>query len=308
MSAGESPDFVAFTVSDADAGERVDVLLLRRLPGLGRRGAAELFARGAVRVSGKVVKKGSRPVAGAEVTAELRGARVVEPEPDAPLDVRLETAQVVVVSKPAGQPTAPVRLGEHGTLAQALLGHYPELAGIGHRAREPGLLHRLDTQTSGLVVAVRDAAAFDVLRAALSSGALHKLYLAVVTGAVPERGEITAPLGKDPEDDRRVVVSAPGAPGSRPARSVFRKLASRGGLHLVEVAASPASRHQVRVHLASIGCPIVGDALYGGASEPALGARHALHASHVAWAGDDRVAAFAVDDPLPADLSALVPA
>jgi 23S rRNA pseudouridine1911/1915/1917 synthase len=302
-------DLVTFLVTDADAGERVDVLLLRRVPGLGRRAAAELFARKAVRVAGRVVKKGERPSPGAEVTARLHGAEIVEPEPGAPLDVRLETPQVVIVSKPAGQPTAPVRLGERGTLAQALLGRYPELSGIGHRAREPGLLHRLDTHTSGLVIAVRDAGAFDVLRAALSAGALKKHYLAIVTGrTMPDHGVVEAPLRKDPGDDRRVVVAAPGDAGARPARSEWRRVATRGDFHLVEVSASPASRHQVRVHLASIGSPIVGDSLYGGAAEPSLGARHALHASHVAWAGDGRVGPFEVDDALPPDLSALVPA
>ena len=304
----DAPDVIAFVVSDADAGERVDVLLLRRLPGLGRRGAAELFARGAVRVSSRVVKKGERARAGSEIVAALRGAEVVEPEPGAPLDIRLETPLVVIVSKPAGQPTAPVRLGERGTLAQALLGRYPELSGIGYRAREPGLLHRLDTQTSGLVVAVRDAAAFDALRKALSAGALKKRYLALVTAShLPDHGVVDAPLKNAPDDDRRVVVAAPGDAGARPARSEWRRIATRGELHLVEVSASPASRHQVRAHLASIGSPILGDSLYGGAVEPALGARHALHASHVAWAGDGRVAPFEVEDALPPDLSALAP-
>jgi 23S rRNA pseudouridine1911/1915/1917 synthase len=298
---------VRFFAPADEAGARMDRLIVEHVPGVGRRGAAELFRRGAVRIGQRIAKKGDRPPPGAEITVALGGAEVAQPEPDAPLDVRLETAEVVIVCKPAGQPTAPIRLGERGTLAQALLGRYPELAGIGHREREPGLLHRLDTFTSGLVVAVRTAAAFDVLRAALSDGKLDKRYLAIVTGTPRStEGVVDLPLARDEKDDRKVRTCDFGSSEGRAARSSFRVVQSGNGFTLLEVKASPASRHQVRVHLAAIGHPIVGDVLYGGVPHPALGERHALHASHVAWAGDARVPSFAADDALPPDLLALM--
>src|SRR6185312_8364098 len=128
-------------------------------------------------------------------------------------------------------------------------------------------------------------------------GALSKRYFAIVSAqGLADAGVITAPLSKDPADERRVMTTSMDAPGARAARSTWKRVRTQGSFTLLEVTASPASRHQVRVHLASIGAPIVGDGLYGGDAEPSLGARHALHASHVAWAGDGRVPPFVVDD------------
>jgi len=206
------------------------------------------------------------------------------------------------VEKPAGQVSAPLLPAETGSLAGALLGRYPEMAGVGYRAREPGILHRLDTRTSGLLVAARSASVFEVLREALSSHRLDKRYLAIVEAArLPDTTRIELPLGPDPAGSGRVIV-APRESGRPPSVSLVRTLERRGRFALVEVVASRAYRHQVRVHLAAAGWPIAGDLDYGGAARDALAGRHALHASHVAWAGDDRVPAFAVDSPLPDDL------
>jgi 23S rRNA pseudouridine1911/1915/1917 synthase len=296
----------SFRVAADEAGERLDKLVVKHARDLGRRGVSDLFRRGAVRIEGRAAKKGDRAREGEEVELVPEDAEVIRPEPGAPLDVRLETPDVVVVSKPAGQPTAPVRLGETGTLASALLGRYPELAGVGYRAREPGLLHRLDTQTSGLLVVTRREAVFVHLRDAMTRGLVDKRYLAVVEAAgLPESGVVDAPLAPDPADSRRVAIArGPGRP--RAAVTRFRTLRAQGRFALVECEARHAYRHQVRVHLASIGHPIAGDVLYGGPEAPALGERHALHASYVAWAGDDVVPGFAVDDGLPATFAELV--
>lgn len=299
---------------------RIDQVVVKHSAELGRRGVAELFRRGAVRTDGRVAKKGDRAEPGRTVRVVHDDATPIRPDPEIPLDVRLERADVVVVHKPAGRPTAPIRLGETGTLANALLARYPEIAGIGHQDREPGLLHRLDTQTSGLVVVTRTAAAFDHLWRALSEGRLSKRYLAVVESRdVPDAGVVETPLAPDPADPRRIHVARAGS--GRASSTAFRRLPGGGRFALLEVTVSHAYRHQVRVHLASIGHPLVGDALYGGPEAPvglahaaapsepqasAGGPRHALHASYVAWAGDDAVPAFAVEDPLPVDLAALV--
>jgi 23S rRNA pseudouridine1911/1915/1917 synthase len=298
---------ITFVVTGAEDGVRIDKLAAEHARSGGRRKVAELFERGAVRINGRVVKKSAVAHAGDAVTVQLSEA--IRPEPDAALVVRLETRDVVVVDKPAGRPTAPARDGDEGTIAGALLGRYPEMAGVGYRAREPGLLNRLDTETSGLVIAARSQRAFATLRAALSEGRIHKRYLAVVAAAnLPATGVVEAPLAPHPRDGRRVVIpprDTSDADTPRPRVTRFRTIRIAGRWALIEVDVSRAYRHQVRVHLASIGHPIAGDALYGGPEAALAGERHALHASYVAWTGDDVVAAFAVESPLPGDLAAL---
>jgi 23S rRNA pseudouridine1911/1915/1917 synthase len=293
---------ISFHVGDDEHGERLDRLVARHVES-GRRKIAELFRRGAVRVRGRTAKKGELAKSGDEITVRL--APLILPEPDLPLDVRLETPHVVVVDKPAGQPTAPARDGDPGTLAGALLGRYPEMAGVGYRSREPGLLHRLDTGTSGLVVAARSKSAFTALRRGLGEGRIEKHYLAIVLAAgLPKSGMIAARIEPDPHDRRRVIVTGEPREGAAPRITHYRALRVEGPWALVEVLARHAYRHQVRVHLASLGYPIAGDSLYGGPKAPLAEGRHALHASYVAWAGDADVPAFAVDCPLPADFAA----
>jgi 23S rRNA pseudouridine1911/1915/1917 synthase len=297
-----------FRVAPDEAGQRFDKVIARKLPDIGRRAAADLFGKGRVRVDGRVVKKGDRAHAGVTVTVELE-EQDVESEPDLPLSVVLETPQVVVVRKPAGQPTAPIRRGETGTLANAVIGRYPETKNVGYRPREPGLLHRLDTQTSGLVVVARTPDAFATLRAALTEGRIEKRYFALVRkGAVSEPGVVDQCLAPDAKDTRRVRVVPATMPGARAATTRFRIVRAGPAFSLLEVHVSHAYRHQIRAHLSWLGAPIAGDALYGGALVPSLGERQALHASYVAWAGDDVVPRFEAADPLPAELEALLSA
>lgn len=303
---GKRTVVIRFRVEQDQAGERIDKVVIRRLPHIGRRATRDLFEARRVLMDGRIAKKGDRAPGGAEVTVDLEEADVVRPEPDLPLRVILEARNVVVVHKPAGQPSAPVRLGQTGTLANAVLARYPETRGVGHRSREPGLLHRLDTQTSGLVVVVRSSEAFERLRQALSAGRIEKRYLAVVgAGSAGASGTIDECLAPDPGGSGRVRVAARGAPGARPAVTRFRTLRTGERWSLLEVEASPAYRHQIRAHLSWIGAPIAGDVLYGGDSVEALGKRHALHASYVAWAGDDVVPGFSASDPLPSEIEAL---
>jgi 23S rRNA pseudouridine1911/1915/1917 synthase len=297
-----------FRVVPDEAGQRIDKVIARKLPDLGRRAAADLFGKGRVLVDGRVAKKGDRAEAGTSVTVQLED-RDVEPEPDLPLRIVLVAPGVAVVRKPAGQPTAPIRPGETGTLANAILGRFPETESVGYRPREPGLLHRLDTQTSGLVIVARTPEVFATLRAALTEGRIEKRYLAVVRkGAAPERGVVDQCLAPDSKNPRRVCVVPATMSGSRPAKTTFRTVRVGARFSLLEVQVSHAYRHQIRAHLAWVGAPIAGDALYGGALVPSLGERHALHACYVAWAGDDVVPRFEASDPLPVELEALLSA
>lgn len=312
-------------IADTEAGARLDKLIVQKVPGLGRAAAKRLFSEGRVRLIAGGEGYGHRAakgdVAGANDVIELDlepegAASAAVADPDLPLQIVLETAEAVVADKPAGQPTAPLDPGERGSLANALVAKYPEMAGIGFSPREPGLVHRLDTGTSGLVLAARTEQAFQTLSAALKEARLDKRYLVICSAVdLPESGTIDFPLAPHPKDRRRVypcihprdvVRYAP-----RPATTSYVKLREHDGLALVEVRAPKAARHQIRAHFAAIEHPLLGDTLYGGAPLPGTpegeeSPRHALHAHLIVWKGDKTMPAFTAESPLPADLAALL--
>jgi 23S rRNA pseudouridine1911/1915/1917 synthase len=304
------------TVSAADAGTRLDKLLVKSIPGVGRAGVKRLFEKARVRLvtEGGGTRKASKGDVGAEgqvIEVDVEEASPgATPDPDAPLHVVLETDRVLVLEKPAGQPTAPLEPGEKGSLANALVARFPEVATCGFSPREPGLCHRLDTDTSGLVLAARDPEAFATLTKALRDGRLDKRYLLLCAAKdLPESGTIDIPLAPHPKDRKRVLACmhprdvARNAP--RPATTTYQRLEIVGDVALVEARAPKALRHQIRAHFAAIEHPLLGDTLYGGPPAPGL-SRHALHAHRIAWQGDDVVAAFVVTSELPKDLRALL--
>lgn len=299
-------DTVSFVVEPTEAGQRLDKVVISRVPGLGRRRATELFARGRVSVEGRRAQKGDPARPGERVVVELGGPDHARPDPEAPLSIVLETADYVIADKPSGQPSAPLSGEETGTLANALVARYPEMAEIGFSRREPGLIHRLDTETSGLIIAARSPTAFERLRQALARGEIDKRYLAVVASeGLPDTGSIEHPLAQDRRHPERVVVCAnEDFRGARRAVTRYRVLERAARFALLEISAPRAFRHQVRAHLASIGHPIAGDLVYGGPEVAGLGRRHALHASHLAWPGDATLAGFDLDCPLPEELRA----
>ena len=294
---GTPPSVSTHTVSDADDGLRLERLLMQVL-GCSRSEARSLCETGAVRVDGRREAKGARVQAGAEVRVEL-GAPWLVSEPVLPLEVCLERDDLLVVNKPAGMPSAPLRPGERGTLANALVGRYPEMRQFGYSAREPGLVHRLDNQTSGLILAARRQETFERLVHGLRAGWLEKRYLAVVPSTgLAESGRIEKELAPDPGKTGRVHEAQAEARYRRTATTSYRVLLRGERFALLELEASRAFRHEVRVHLAAIGHAIVGDTLYGGVADSRLGARHALHASHLAWNAAG-VAPFSVSTETP---------
>ncbi len=297
------------------AGARLDKVIAQLVLGASRARVKAAIVEGKVRVNGRRSPKGATVVEGDRITLVIeevsKGDAPATPEPDAPLLVLHTSSSVLVVDKPARQPSAPIRAGEIGTLANALVGRYPELAGVGYSAREPGLLHRLDTDTSGLVVVARTAAAFEALKQALKGEALVKEYLLVCRGeGLPDEGTIAFPLTNHPKDQRRVYPCAHPRDviryAPRPASTAYRVLRRSGVFALVEATVSRALRHQIRAHFSAILHPLVGDELYGGEAVPGL-SRHALHASRVAHQTVDRDLVFDVSSPLPAELAFLVP-
>ncbi len=306
------------TVSAEQSGQRLDRFLVEVTPGLSRARARAMLDAGQVRVDGRRVRKGEALVEGARV--EVSGD--VPPQDFTPvaegadtLVVRLEDAHVVVVDKAAGVATHPLRPDETGTLANALVARYPEMAAVGFHKREPGLLHRLDTDTSGLVLAARTPEAFEALRAASSSDRLEKRYLALVEGRLAGEGVVELPLVPHRKDPKRVEVVTEhvrlrAAVKPHPALTRWRVARALGEYTLVEASVTRAFRHQVRAHLASIGHPLVGDALYRGPALPddvAQGfTRHGLHASEIHFPHPLTGAETRVVSPLPADFAAVI--
>lgn len=288
-------------------GHRADDAILRSLPGFTRKEVLSLFEEGRVRLAGRRIKKGDRVPAGSELEIDAPST-AIEPDPTLPLEVLFESVDFVIANKPAGLPTAPLVRTDARSLAAALLARYPEMRGVGFREREPGLVHRLDNETSGVVLAARNASAFEAARALFESSLIEKRYLAVVASGFPEKaGKLETWLAPDSSDARRVRVLTEAPDGyAKVAVTRYRALERGSRCTLVEVEVERAFRHQVRAHLAHLGFPIAGDALYGGAAEPTLGARHALHGSYIAWAGDAGRAGFRAEAGLPDELRALL--
>ena len=271
-------------IEETDAGQRVDVVLARRVPELSRARAKALIEEGAVRVDGRRVKKSYAVSVGDRVTLESIPRPVdfyAAPDPSLALEVLVENDGYVVVDKQAGVPSHPLKEGELGTLAGALVARYPEMRDVGYSKREPGILHRLDNDTSGLMLAARDQATFEALRKQLQAGQIEKRYLARCQGVVPAPILIDTPIANDPRDRRKVRACADPREIKRlhaqpAATEVLTSTPAEHG-SLIEVRANNARRHQIRAHLASIGHPLLGDPLYGGPPlEPP--ARHLLHA------------------------------
>jgi 23S rRNA pseudouridine1911/1915/1917 synthase len=281
---GRQMPAVKLDVGEDDAGKRLDVVLTRRVPELSRARAKALIEEGDVRVGGRRVKKSYTVAVGDRVTLASLPAPAdfyASPDPDLGLEVLLERDGYVVVDKAAGIPSHPLKEGELGTLAGALLARYPEMRGVGYRKREPGILHRLDTDTSGVMLAARDQATFDALREKLRAGKIEKKYLARCQGFVTAPIVIDTPIANDPRDRRkaRACIDAREIKRlrARPARTeVLTSTPAEQGC-LVELRADNARRHQIRVHMASIGHPLLGDTLYGGPALDGLD-RHLLHA------------------------------
>ncbi len=299
-----------FDTDDEDAGKRLDVVLVRHVEAMSRSRARELTLNGKVRVNGRVARKSDLVAAGDKITlAELPRARdfAAAPDPSLELVVLHEDRWVVVVDKPAGVPTHPLLEGELGTAAGALVARYPEMAGVGYAAREPGIVHRLDTDTSGVLLAARDRATFDALRDALKGSAIEKRYRALCAGAISAPQTISIPLAPHPKDRRRVIACAHERDvaryNPRPAVTELLTAEAAGDLTLLELIARTAGRHQIRVHLASLGHPLAGDNLYDGPQIPGL-TRHFLHASELAFMHPGTHHPLRIRSPLPADLEA----
>ena len=296
-----------FTVPPGSNPVRVDVFLARHVPGGARRRAQRALQAGAVRVNGRRVRK-SRTVAGGdvvEVADEICDAVPLQPNPELAIAVLYVDDDLLALDKPAGLPSHALRSDETQTAANFLLARYPELVGVGKRALEPGLVHRLDTDTSGVLLVARTPEAYRALRQQFTAHAVMKEYLALVEGDITTSGEVRVPIAHDRHNRRkmRVWLRPPGPHvRARAAITSYRPLELLPGATLLQVRIATGVMHQIRVHLASIGHPILGDRIYNrtpGGSLP----RHLLHACRITFRHPRTGERVEISSPLPPDFT-----
>ena len=243
-------------------GERIDALLPRIAPELTRSAAQRLLESGAVRVNGSPVKKNYRAAAGDSVSVTLPDPEEYELIPqDLPLDVVYEDGDVIVVNKPRGMVVHPAPGHPDGTLVNALLWHCGDsLSGVGGE-RRPGIVHRIDMDTSGLLIAAKNDLAHRRLSAQLSDHSMFRVYEAVVCGRLREdSGVVDAPIGRHPTDRKRMCVDPR---SGRAAVTHWEVIARYRGYTHVRCRLETGRTHQIRVHMESIGHPVAGDLVYG---------------------------------------------
>ena len=282
-------------------GERLDVFVARRLPEVTRSRVRRLIDEGFVTVDDTLAAKaGITLQAGARVGVTVPPEEPAGPEPEAmSLHIVYEDDDLLVVDKPAGLAVHPSPGHFSHTLVNAVLAHSPQLSGVGGEGR-PGIVHRLDKDTSGLIIVAKDDAAHVSLARQLKERQVEKTYVALVEGRVePPEGLIEAPLGRHPKRRKQQAVVA----GGRDARTRYRLLREVDGYSLLEVRPETGRTHQIRVHLASIGHPIAGDAVYGHARGPAGLGRQFLHAERLAFAHPRTGERLELAAPLAPDLA-----
>lgn len=297
-------------VPAALAGERVD-RVVAMLTERSRAEVAALIDAGAVTVDGTPVRSRSAKVREGDVL-ELdlpapAADRELDAEPDVPVVIVHEDEHLLVVDKPAGLVVHPGAGQRSGTLVHALLSTHPELRGVGDDPSRPGVVHRLDKGTSGLLLVARTPAAHEALVAALSDRRVHRRYRALVWGDVAApQGLIDAPIGRSTRDPTRMAVTERG----KPARTRYEVLGTYAEPEVTELACTleTGRTHQIRVHLRSIGHAVVGDARYGGARQSLPLDRPFLHAEVLELAHPVSATPLRFESPLPADLRAVLDA
>jgi 23S rRNA pseudouridine1911/1915/1917 synthase len=295
----ESPRLLE--VAPDETGRRLDVFLAERL-GLSRAQTRRLLARGMVSVAGRSVgetAKGVNVRRGETVAVlpfESPGSQRVRAQPELPLRIAAEGPGWLAADKPAGVPVHPLRDDETSTLANAVIARHPELHGVGEGALRSGVVHRLDVDTSGVVLFATDEARWQALRAAFREHRVDKRYRAIALGRLEESGEVALPLLTARHRPARVRVASEderrAARGVREARLAWQVIERFADATLVEVRPVTGFLHQIRAIFAHLGHPLAGDRSYGSGSDATGAARHMLHASHV---GVGDVAASAPD-------------
>ena len=284
-----------------DSSERIDRFLANRCPDLSRTRIKRLIVGGEVEVDGRPTNPGFRLRAGQSVTI-----RVPEPAPShmmaqpIPISVLYEDEHLLVVDKPAGMPVHPGVGHPDSTLLNAVMGLDSGIGAVGGQSR-PGLVHRLDKDTSGLILIAKTDQSHERLSAQFKDRSVQKGYLALVSGHPdPAEAIIDAPVGRDPDDRKKMAIVDDG----RPASTLYRTIRSYRDCSLIDVRPKTGRTHQIRVHFASIGHPIVGDETYSRA-DPRIG-RHFLHAAYLEFEHPATGFRHEIESPLPEHLQTVL--
>lgn len=284
--------------------QRLDKFLVDCLPQFSRTRLQALIREGMVRVDGKPARKAGQLLEGTTwVEVCIPPVQPVERlvAEDIPLDILFEDENVLVVNKPAGMVVHPGAGRTSGTLVHAALAHAPQMAGIGGELR-PGVVHRLDQQTSGIILLAKNDFAHRWLQNQFKGRQVQKIYLALVDGSPPTpNGRIEAPIGRDPAHRQRMSVRPIGK--GREAITEFRTLETFPKHTLLEVHPITGRTHQIRLHLAFIGCPVVGDTVYGRKTPSLPLQRHFLHAASLTLTLPGEHTPRTFEAPLPAQLA-----
>lgn len=266
---------------DQSLGQRLDIYLVSRLPEFSRSRLQGLIKDGFVRIDGQVITKPSREL---ELGEQVQ-LRIPPPAPvglkgeDIQLDIVFENHDLLVVNKPAGMVVHPSPGHDRGTLVHAVLGHAPDIAGIGGEER-PGIVHRLDKDTSGLIVIAKNEQTHRALQDQFRNRSVEKIYLALVDGAPPTpAGRVETPIGRN-TSHRKLMGVVPLEKG-RQAVTEYRTLERFPAHTLLEIHPLTGRTHQIRVHLAFLGCPVVGDGVYGKRRPTLEIGRQFLHAARL---------------------------
>jgi 23S rRNA pseudouridine1911/1915/1917 synthase len=293
------------TIPSARAGERLD-RVVSLIAGCSRSEAAELLACGGVTLDGAPALLGKQRLVEGQVVSvdesRVPGEALPEPDPDVQFDIVHTDDDVVVIDKPAGLVVHPAAGHGGGTLVNGILARFPEIAGVGERHR-PGIVHRLDVGTSGLLVVARTQRAYLALVDALARRSVGRTYLALAWGHFDNaNGVIDAPVGRDRRDPQRMAVVVDGKP-SRTRYAVLREFREPAVASLLECRLESGRTHQIRVHLAAIEHPVAGDATYGGYRVAVDVPRPFLHAVTLEFDHPLSGRRLRFDSPLPSDLA-----
>ena len=277
-------------------GERADQLLARVLDGLTRSAAQKLLDDGRVTANGKALKKNARPDEGTVLTVDIPDPEPVDIVPqNIPLDVVYEDEDVIVVNKPVGLVVHPAPGHPDSTLVNALLWHCGDsLSGINGEKR-PGIVHRIDRDTSGLIIAAKNDAAHLALAAQLEDHSLARVYECIVQGKLREdEGTIDAPIARHPVERKKMAVMQ----GGKRAVTHYSVLGRYDGYTYAQCRLETGRTHQIRVHMAHIGHPLLGDTVYGGRAVKLL-AGQCLHARKLTFIHPRTGEPMTVECPLP---------
>lgn len=281
-----------------ESGERIDALLSRKLEGFSRSQLQKLLEQGGVSFKGKALKKNYRCTAGESYHILLPSMEELPLEPqDIPLDIVYEDEDLIVVNKQRGLVVHPAPGHPDGTLVNALLFHCGDsLSGIGG-LRRPGIVHRIDKDTSGLIIAAKNDFAHQALSAQLSDHSLCREYEAVVRGSFKEdSGTVDRPIGRHPVERKRMAVTAK---NSKPALTHWQLLAAYKGYSHILCRLETGRTHQIRVHMASIGHPLLGDYTYGAPSPDKGLEGQCLHARRLRFVHPRTGVQLCLETPLP---------